>query len=368
MLRLLQLVTAFIMLGLLPASCARPGQITLKVVEPAPAATQQGILVVTTREPDDPRYGGFSADRAREPSYLRTVVSVPPDHQPGTIAWPRGMPDAETSFAVTGREPLTRRQFAEVAADGGAVMVFVHGYNNNFQESLFRLAQLSVDASIQSTPILFAWPSRAHFAGYVADRDSVTFSRDELVRTLDDLNRSKVPVRILAHSMGSWLAVEALRQLRLQGNDPALDNIEQVVLAAPDIDIDLFRQQMAVVGRLSKPILVLSARDDFALAVSRRLAGASAKVGSLDIDDPRAIELAKENGLQIVDISSVPSQTRLNHDRFVTLATRFPTLSRNAAVTASLIGTRPLLSGPVQQDSTHFLHGAAMLAESETAW
>ncbi|MBM7321566.1 alpha/beta hydrolase, partial [Agrobacterium sp. S2] len=78
----------------------------------------------------------------------------------------------------------------------------------------------------------------------LADRDASNFSRDELVQTLDELGARKVETKILAHSMGSWLAVEALRQLRLQSKDRALHKIDQVILAAPDIDIDVFQKQL----------------------------------------------------------------------------------------------------------------------------
>lgn len=142
------------------ASCARPGQASLQVVQPARGATQQTILVVTTREPDKLGNNGFSSERAQYPTYLRMVVSVPPGHRPGTIEWPRGTPNAASSFAVIESKVISHEKFVDMAAAGRSALVFVHGYNNNFQESLFRLVQISADADARSTPILFAWPSR----------------------------------------------------------------------------------------------------------------------------------------------------------------------------------------------------------------
>lgn len=46
--------------------------------------------------------------------------------------------------------------------------------------------------------------------------------------------------------MGAWLTVEALRQLRLARNDAAINRLN-VILAAPDIDVDVFRSQMEVI-------------------------------------------------------------------------------------------------------------------------
>ncbi len=349
---------------LLLASCARPGPGSLKVVGPAQGALQQTVLVVTTREPDTSGKNSFTSERARQPTYLRMVVSVPPGHRPGTIEWPRGVPNASSSFAVIDSKVISRQEFLSMAAASPSAFVFVHGYNNSFQESLFRLVQISADADVRSTPILFAWPSRGNFSSYLADRDASNFSRDELVQTLDELGTRKVETKILAHSMGSWLTVEALRQLRLQSKAHSLGKIDRVILAAPDIDIDVFQKQLKVVGSLSKPIIVLSTQDDLALATSRWLAGASAKAGALDIDDPRTIALAEERNLQIIDISDVRAPTRIRHDRFVTLATMLPKIPLQA-LTAGRVGTGTLSVSSAGSEDERILRQAVELLDED---
>lgn len=345
-------------------SCARPGQATLKVVDPAPGASQQTVLVVTTREPDKLGNNGFSSGRALEPSYLRVVVSVPSGHRPGRIEWPSGVPDARSSFAVLESRTITHSEFIASAAAKRSALVFVHGYNTSFQESLFRLVQISADSDISGTPVLFSWPSRGHFLSYLADRDSSNFSRDEFAQTLTDLGSRKIETRILAHSMGSWLTVEGLRQLSLQSRTDILKQIDQVILAAPDIDIDLFRKQLYVVGRLSRPIVVLATRDDLALATSRWLAGASAKVGALNIMDPDTVTLAKERNLQIIDISEVRSATMIRHDRFVSLAAMLPRAGLQAlAAGARGTGTLSVLSA--EREDQRILTAAVELLEHD---
>jgi len=345
------------------ASCARPGPESLKVVSPAESAVQQTVLVVTTRKPNIRGKNIFTSERAQIPTYLRMVVSVPPGHRPGTIEWPRSVPNAASSFAVVDSKVISQQEFLSQAAATPSAFVFVHGYNNSFQESLFRLVQISADAGVRSTPVLFAWPSRGNFSSYLADRDASNFSRDELVQTLDELGARKVETKILAHSMGSWLAVEALRQLRLQSKDRTLHKIDQVILAAPDIDIDVFQKQLQVVGSLKKPIIVLSTQDDLALATSRWLAGASAKAGALDIDDPRTIALAEERNLQIIDISDVRAPTRIRHDRFVTLATMLPIIPLEA-LRAGRVGTGTLSVLPAEDD--RILREAVALLDEDT--
>jgi esterase/lipase superfamily enzyme len=48
-------------------------------------------------------------------------------------------------------------------------------------------------------------------------------------------------INILAHSKGNWVTVEALRQIKMSANKPAVSKLGAVVLAAPDIDIDVFK-------------------------------------------------------------------------------------------------------------------------------
>ncbi len=68
--------------------------------------------------------------------------------------------------------------------------------------------------------------------------------------------------------MGAWVTVEALRQLRLAHNDATINRLN-VVLAAPDIDVDVFSSQMDVIGPLSPPMTVLVSRDDIALSIAK---------------------------------------------------------------------------------------------------
>ena len=88
------------------------------------------------------------------------------------------------SFAVVSQNTLTEADFKlAVQPPVGSkvkreVAIFVHGYNYNFQESLFRMAQLVADGGNDVSPILFAWPSEGTVTGYVADKEAVTYSRD----------------------------------------------------------------------------------------------------------------------------------------------------------------------------------------------
>ena len=106
------------------------------------------------------------------------------------IEWPKPgrKVDPKTDFAVVSQSVLDREALLQAVRrrESAAPVVFVHGYNYNFQESLFRLAQLKTDSNFDGTPILFSWPSLAALPGYVADKESATYSRDALANLLTD--------------------------------------------------------------------------------------------------------------------------------------------------------------------------------------
>lgn len=309
------------------AGCASlPGNDVLQTVSATGVeATTVEIHAVSTRGRQDPGTNAFTDERIAERNYAHFTVSIPPTHQPGRIEWPRGRIDPATTFAVVDQRVGTQETFLDRVKSGPTapadVVLFVHGYNQSFPQALYRLAQLAADSGLPDVPVLFAWPSQGSIAGYVADRESAAFSRDALAATLTDLadDRRIGSITVFAHSLGGWLTMEALRQMRLTGKDTALDRLA-VVLAAPDIDVDLFERQLAVLKPMDQPLTVLVAPDDQALRASMEIGGSHQRVGLLDVEDPKVAELAREHDIAIVDISSIQSSDPLNHRRYAALA------------------------------------------------
>jgi esterase/lipase superfamily enzyme len=320
----------------LTACAGRPGPETLDTValndfKPTRVET---LYSVTTRDRAEPGKNVFTTDKTRQPNYASFKVSIPPNHVAANIEWPKPgrKVDPRTDFAVVSQSALDRDSLLKAVRkrESAAPMVFVHGYNYNFQEALFRLAQLKTDSNLEGTPVLFSWPSLAALPAYVADKESATYSRDALADLLTDLVRARNgEVDVFAHSMGGWLTVEALRQLRLEGKRDVLDRL-RVIMAAPDIDEDVFTAQLDVIGRMRTPITILVAPDDRALQVSSFL-GAGNRVGALDARDPEVAEAAKRYGVTVLDISSLESSDATNHNRFFDAKQLAAALSKPAA-------------------------------------
>ena len=45
--------------------------------------------------------------------------------------------------------------------NGRDVLVFIHGFNNSYDEARLRLTQIVADSNFAGVPVLFTWPSRS---------------------------------------------------------------------------------------------------------------------------------------------------------------------------------------------------------------
>lgn len=329
---------AVLLCALFVAGCGgRPGpEVLATVATAAPASEQVTIYVATTRARATPDTNVFTDQPARGVNYAAFTISIPPNHVPGQIEWPKGQGDASKDFVVVEQQLLDAESFRRLTLaetrerKTGRYGVFVHGYNNNFQEALFRAAQMANDSGHRSTAVLFDWPSAAKVAGYVTDKDNATYSRDALVDTLTILTRQPgtKEVTLFGHSMGGWLTVESVRQLRLMRRNDVIAKLN-VILAAPDIDVAVFISQLEVIGPLQPPLTVLVSQDDKALGFSSRIAGDRKRLGAVDVNSPLVQEAAAKGHVQVVDISSVAATNGMNHDRFVELVALYPTIDAN---------------------------------------
>src|SRR6056297_1259635 len=272
---------------LLLAACAP--RVTAERAAPHPQAEIQPVFVATGRDFD--RTGPiFGLERPEAMHYFRADISIPPTHETGRIEWPEGPPDAATDFVVTGTQvhngPEALRRDMRARSEGRETLLFVHGYNNTLSEAMYRLAQIREDFNVPMPGLLFAWPSAGDPRGYIYDRDSVLYARDDLEALLRDLTAHPGDkVFLLAHSMGSQLTMEALRQIALRGDRQLLNRISGVVLMSPDIDPDLFDRQAEAIGKLPQPFMIFITKADRALTLSGFITGRKPRLGVIDDAD-----------------------------------------------------------------------------------
>lgn len=257
---------------------------------PAGTGTQVEILTVTNRGENE--FKRLSSVRGSQNLYIKNRVSIPPRHKPGAIEVSHTLPDPSRHFVMAQEERLAdgaafarelKAQLAKQPKGQREILLYVHGYNNSYVDGLFRIAQLKNDLRLPGVMVHYSWPSAANPLGYSHDRDSVLFARDDLQETLERLRRiTDAPILLVAHSMGSFLLMETLRQKELTNPGWSKRKLNGVVLIAPDISIDVFKSQAARFKSLPQPFAVFSSRKDPALRLSARLNNVESRLGNID--------------------------------------------------------------------------------------
>ena len=280
----------------------------------------QNIFVATSRLRSEDAAEFFSGERSQVMGLGNVNVTIPPNHQLGQIEQPRsGKSDLSTHFTIA-RPALYRnssvfrdninRELAKRSPGNRSVLVFVHGYNTNFSGALLRMAQFVNDTNFQGVPVLFTWASRGRALDYVYDINSALQARFYLMELASILAATNAEsFSVVAHSMGNLATLEAMTGLARQGFNPKAD-LNSVILAAPDVDFDLFEEYIKDLGPIKEKIYVLVSKDDRALTLSRRIAGGVSRVGTADP------EKLADLGLKVVDLSLVDDKSSNNHSKF----------------------------------------------------
>lgn len=281
-----------------PAASPRPG-----------LSRDPKLLVATTRLPtgEPLRKPWFSSERSPDLVFAEARLTPPSSSLLGRVT--------SSDWSIGSVESLTKNNAAQAfaqAALGRDLLLYIHGYRESFETAAASTIELSEGIKFPGVTGLFTWPSAASTLSYVADRESAMWSRDALEDVLAAI--AKTPsggrIHIVAHSMGTLLTLEALRMLRADGGPDAMERIGAIVMAAPDIDIDLFARGLERLGPDAKKITVISSTNDRALAVSSRLAGGIIRAGAADRERLEAL------GVRVADASEFGGGI-INHDLFL---------------------------------------------------
>ena len=329
-------VAPILFLCLFLANCASPTGVKFAAVSGNIPPPEQ-VLVATSRAPNGK--ADYSGERSNILHLASYHISIPPNHKVGQIEWPQGKPDPGKHFAVASAETirtdasfkaeLNRRLAATHSKhphQTSEAVLFVHGYNTDFSESLYRTAQMKRDFGMPMPMTLFSWPSAGKPELYIYDRDSVKASRDQLAHVINLLIASNAKqVTLVAHSLGTELLMETLRQMALSHGGRLNSKIKTVVLISPDLDIDVFNSELQSIRALPQNFLIFVSARDQALQLSTFLAGDNSRVGN-NIDE----RLIKREGITVIDVSEFDGGDSLNHMTAITSPGLVSVLSRIA--------------------------------------
>jgi esterase/lipase superfamily enzyme len=260
-------------------------------------------------------------------------VTVPKSHQVPNIERPFAIripyfqitlyeqaEDPKQHFTIKEMKALTRDEFIAMARErvSGSrsfkdqAVVFVHGYNTPFDYALFRTAQMAYDLKFDGASFLYSWPSGGGLMGYSQDRDSATqaqpYLKEFLTLVLEETGATSVSV--IAHSMGNLPLLNVLREL-----GPSLPpnvRLNEIILAAPDVDRDVFVNLAANIKQYGRGVTLYCSANDRAMDAARRMAGGMPRAGDVPVDGPVLI-----SGIDTIDVSLTSTDyLALNHSSY----------------------------------------------------
>lgn len=186
-----------------------------------------------------------------------------------------------TRITAAGRERFVS-DLGDAVGDNrsNAILLFVHGFNVEFEPALIRSAQLAVDLGQDwrfdpGAPVLFSWPSQGRITAYEADGDLADAAVPHLRAFLDilvsDVNVQRI--NIVAHSMGNRVLTQALEDYAEEylGRSNRREIEFRIILAAADVDRDVFDLVADRIADLEPNVTIYTSDADWALRVSRQV-------------------------------------------------------------------------------------------------
>ncbi|MBF9014465.1 MULTISPECIES: alpha/beta hydrolase [unclassified Oceanispirochaeta] len=196
------------------------------------------------------------------------------------------------------------------------VVVFVHGYNVNFENPLLMTAQLWHYFGYRGSFISYGWPATPQNTAYFKDLDTAAFSARSFRVFLDFLAEQEEveQIHILGYSAGTRLVTNALYQKALQMSEiPAKEaqlktKLGTVILSNSDLDRALFGSYL-IDGQLNimKRMNLYSSSKDMVLVGSMALHLAP-RMGQTIVEseiDPPIREFFNQNDkINLIDVSN----------------------------------------------------------------
>jgi esterase/lipase superfamily enzyme len=220
-------------------------------------------------------------------------VSIPRDHRMAALEAPamwnfefRDTPSKHMVLLKVQPQPV-EAFFTELSgrvqrSKRKEAFVFVHGYNETFEKATRRTAQLAYDLGFEGAPILYSWPSRGSWVDYPADEATIEWTIPHLKEFLTAvaIKSQAQRVHLIAHSMGNRALTAALKEIVGNQQGPrSVPLFKEIVLAAPDIDAEVFTQLAQDIQKAGERITLYASSKDEALVASQKFHGGFPRAG-----------------------------------------------------------------------------------------
>jgi esterase/lipase superfamily enzyme len=225
----------------------------------------------------------YTSGRGKKLVYGYADVSIPSVHEIGQIERPKFWKlefaeDPEKHIVITKIMPMDQVTFFDTVKSrltedtAKRVFVFIHGYNVPFDDALRRTAQIAYDLKYPGAPMLFSWPSFGEPLEYPSDAQNAAWAVPDLENFLLEVaaNSGATQIDLIAHSMGNQALIAALQEITTKNQTV---QFREIVLAAPDIDADIFTRAAPPIMSKATRVTLYASSNDQALKVSKKFNG-----------------------------------------------------------------------------------------------
>lgn len=169
-------------------------------------------------------------------------------------------------------------------------LMYIHGFNQNFNTAVATAAQLKSDLKFKGPMLLFSWPSdlgKLHYKE-VENRERISVAQlTQVLETIDSFQLQgdnsagkKFGEQIIAHSMGARLALDTLNGIHSDGNKSI--KLRTLILASPDVSRSEFvSRDLPMIQEYARKIFITCSNRDLALVASE-MTGNDGRLGLCD--------------------------------------------------------------------------------------
>ncbi len=204
------------------------------------------------------------------------------------------------------QEEFWKRLEASVARDNGNLVFYIHGYNIGFEKACIRAATFQRALSLHGRMLLFSWPANGNLLTYTHDEADLAWSVYHLENFLTQLSQrfGSSRINLVAHSLGGRGVLEALS--RMGYSNPSKQLFNELILIAPDVDSQIFRQRLPKLRPLVRRITLYASESDNALKLSHEIHGSNrlGEAGKM---------LTVDASIETIDVSALNARTVSGH-------------------------------------------------------
>ncbi|MFN3603909.1 MAG: alpha/beta hydrolase [Leptonema sp. (in: bacteria)] len=307
------LLISFLMLSILTlcrTTIRIEEELNNRIMDPMIDSKEIPVYIITNRKAENTTQDCSNNYFKNQPETLRWLicfVNVPKNHSIGALDTAKNESlDKDTYYFAKNFTELEEKNFYDTIVREKEILVFVHGFNVEFEEALFRAAQIKYDLKFQGIVVLFTWPAGSEknglFSNLLINETYRTNQKNakntiphfkEFLRKLIEKKSKNTKLYLIVHSMGHQIVIPSLVEL-----SAFLENrkFEELIFNAPDYSIPQWKTEEKLIKKTAKRITMYCSPKDNALLASEKVNG-----------EKRLGQCYKTEGIDVINVNRIDS-------------------------------------------------------------